>query len=63
MERYELLKYEQQSVRLTYVNEVGPQTRSGFIYAISQEVVIFWPLNTEKELRILFKDIKDIESI
>jgi len=63
MERYELLKYEGRSVRLTYQNEIGLQIRTGVMFSITMEVVVFWPLNVDNEIMIPFKDIKDIELI
>lgn len=69
MNRGNLLQYEQTSVRLSYKIMTGdrmcPHTRSGVIYSVTEEVVVFWPLNVSKktELRIPFEDIKKVELI
>lgn len=69
MKRSELMKYEQQSVRLSYKiltgDRICPHIRSGVIYSITQEVVVFWPLNVSKKREVLipFEDIKSIEFI
>lgn len=63
MKRIELMKYEGQSCRVVYTNKVGEQRRTGHIYSVTQEVLIFWPFEMEKEVRIPFDDIKEIELI
>lgn len=65
MKRSELLKYEGESVMLNYKNRIGPQTRSGHIKAVTMEIVIFWPLSTEKdiEIQIPFADINSVEEL
>ncbi len=65
MERSKLLKYEDETVLLKYKNSIGPQTRTGYIKAITLEVVIFWPIIDEEEIEIQipFEDIEDIEEL
>ena len=62
MKREDLLKYEGESVLLKYNNAIGPQSRTGFIKAVTLRSVIFWPMNTEEEIEILipFADVDDI---
>lgn len=67
MNRGKLIDFEGHSVRITYEimtgDKVCPHTRSGHLYAVTEEVVVFWPLNTHKrtEVRIPFKDVKTCE--
>lgn len=63
MKRELLLKYEQKSCLLSYNTKIGPQERTGFIYSITQEVVVFWPLNADNEVRIPFKDVENAKVI
>ena len=60
MTRKELLKYEQSSVSLEYRNDIGPQQRSGIIYCITQNVVVFWPFEADNELHIKFENIINV---
>ena len=62
MNRQELMKYEKNSVRINYSNRVGDQSRTGFVYSVTQECVIFWPFEIEDEVPIPFKDINGIST-
>jgi len=65
MKRSELLKFEGETVLLKYNNKIAPQIRTGYIKAITLEIVVFWPIMDEKEIEICipFKDIKSAENI
>lgn len=63
MIRSYLLNYEGCSVKVTYVNEIGEQIRTGTLYAVGQEIVLFWPFELEGEVPIKFEDIKEIDLI
>ena len=63
MKRSQLIKYEGRSVRIKYKNEIAPQKRTGIIYAVTMKVVIFWPFEHDKEIQILFKDVKDVKEL
>ncbi len=62
MNRQELMKYEKSSVRVDYTTEIGEQSRTGWAYSVTQEVLILWPYEMEKEVRIKFKDINGIST-
>ncbi len=50
-------------MRVNYVTEIGEQSRTGWAFSVTQEVLILWPYEMEKEVPIKFKDIKGIETI
>jgi hypothetical protein len=60
MTRSELLKYEGESVRLDYNTKIGPQSRTGVIYSVTMKVVIFWPLEEDKEIPIPIDNIQNL---
>jgi len=63
MERFELVNYEQCSVRIDYSTEIAEQSRTGIIYAVTQDLVVFWPFEQEKEIRIPLADVKNIKRL
>ena len=63
MKRSELLEYEQKSVRLDYNTDIGPQSRTGIIYAVGGLILIFWPFEEDKELHIRIKDVDKVKEI
>jgi len=63
MIRSYLLKYVLCSVKIDYNTEIGEQVRTGTLYSVGQEVVIFWPFELESEVLIKFEDINTIDLI
>ncbi|MBA7527663.1 hypothetical protein ES705_19841 [subsurface metagenome] len=63
MIRSYLLKYEGCSVKIDYETEIDEQIRTGTLYSVGQEVIIFWPFELESEVLIRFEDIKSIDLI
>lgn len=66
MTRQELTKYQDRSVRIDYHTTIGPQSRNGFVFAVTQKNVVFWVLNDDEkeiEINIPFEDIDDINLV
>ena len=63
MKRQQLIEFEGRSVILSYRNKIGPQERSGVIYAVAKSIIVFWPMSSDIEIYISFVDINKVEPL
>ena len=60
MKRSELLKFEGRSVRIKYKSGNWDHDRTGIIYAVGMNVIVFWPFEHDDEIKILLEDVSNV---
>ena len=67
MKRQELIRYEGLTVMLKYEGKDSfTHTRTGYVYSVTMERVIFWPLSDDEEsieIRIPLEDVRNIKTL